>query len=96
VHVCPERSISPRKSGCLPSADVCLRPRFNYPAEALKAVYFGPNIDRLALDIVCVILAGQNPDVEFWVGRRSDREFKVEFEQKTYTPYIVAKRLEIV
>ena len=69
---------------------------FTYPAEALKAVYFGPNIDRLALDIVCVILAGQNPDVELWVGRRSDREFKVEFEQKTYTPYIVAKRLGIV
>jgi len=50
---------------------------FTYPAEALKAVYFGPNVDRFALDIVCIILAGQNPDVELWVGKRSESEFKV-------------------
>jgi hypothetical protein len=62
----------------------------------LKAVYFGPAIDCLALDIVCVIIADQNPDVELWVGRRSEREFKVEFEKKTYTPYVVAKRLGLV
>lgn len=64
---------------------------YTYPAEALKAVYFGPNIDPLMRDIVCTILAGQNPKVELWIGSRSRTDFKVEFELKTYTPYIVAK-----
>jgi hypothetical protein len=65
---------------------------FGYRSPALKAVYFGPDIERGALEIVCLILRGQNPDVEFWQGSRSQSEFRVHFEHFTYTPYIDAKQ----
>ena len=64
---------------------------FSYKPEALKAVYFGPDIERQALEIVCLILAGQNPDVELWKGKRSDTEFKTAFSLFTYTSHIEAK-----
>lgn len=65
---------------------------FSYKSEALKAIYFGPDIERQALEIVCLILAGQNPDVELWKGTRSASRFEVEFEKFTYTSHIEAKR----
>lgn len=66
--------------------------RFCYPAEALKAVYFGSNAEQSTIDIVCLILAGQNPGVELWRGSRSTERFAVAFERFTYTPYAVAKQ----
>lgn len=69
---------------------------FTYPPEALKAIYFGPSIDRQALEIICLILAGQNPDVELWRGSRSATDFEVDFEPITYTPHIEAKRHGLV
>jgi len=65
---------------------------FFYKPEALKAVYFGPDIERQALEIVCLILAGQNPDVELWEGKRSETEFKTQFSFFTYTSHIKAKQ----
>lgn len=64
---------------------------FTYKLPALKAAYFGPDIERLALEIVCLILRGQNPDVELWQGSRSASQFKVQFEHFTYTSYVDAK-----
>jgi hypothetical protein len=64
---------------------------FVYKADSLKAVYFGPHIQREALEIICLILAGQNPAVDVWQGKRSTTQFKVEFEKSSYTPYILAK-----
>jgi hypothetical protein len=63
-----------------------------YPAEALKSIYFGPDIDNEFLEIICLIIAGQNPAVSFWRGSRSENFFKVEFEKFEYTSYIEAKR----
>jgi hypothetical protein len=65
---------------------------FTYPPESLKAVYFGPDMEEQTLEIICLILAGQNPHVELWCGTRSATEFKVEFEPFTYTSHIEAKR----
>jgi hypothetical protein len=65
---------------------------FGYVPEALKAVYFGPDIERQALEIVCLILDGQNPEVELWRSVRSESEFKVNFTSFTYTSFIKAKR----
>ncbi len=65
---------------------------FTYESQALKAVYFGPDIEWQALEIICLILSGQNPEVELWRGTRSKSEFKVHFESFTYTSYIEAKR----
>lgn len=64
---------------------------FGYEADALRAIYFGPDIKREALEIVCLIIQGQNPEVQFYKGKRSETEFKVEFEKFTYTSFIDAK-----
>lgn len=63
-----------------------------YETDALKAVYFGPDIAQAALEIICLILGGQNPKVEFWKGVRSKTQFKVDFTKVEYLPYDEAKR----
>jgi hypothetical protein len=65
---------------------------FVYEASALKGVYFGPDIARQSLEIICLILGGQNDKVQFWQGRRSSTEFRVLFEPFTYTSHIEARR----
>ncbi|KAB0664249.1 DUF2971 domain-containing protein [Oryzomonas japonica] len=67
-----------------------------YPSEALKAIYFGPNTDAHMMEILCLIIQGQNPQVEFWRGHLSKSEFKVEFEKVDYMPHVVAKELGLV
>ena len=67
-----------------------------YPSEALNAIYFGPNIDAQMMEILCLIIQGQNPQVDFWRGRLSKSEFKVEFEKVDYTPHVVAKNMGLV
>lgn len=66
--------------------------KYVYRSEALTGVYFGPDIDIESLEIVCLVLAGQNESVKFYRGSRSDTEFKVNFEEFTYTSYLEAKR----
>jgi hypothetical protein len=61
-----------------------------YPAECLTGVYLGPEIDFESLEIICLILQSQNPHVKFWKGTRSKTEFKVDFEQVTYTSFLAA------
>jgi hypothetical protein len=65
---------------------------YGYPSEALIGVYFGPDIDRQILEIVCLILCGQNETVKFYKGTRSATEFKVLFKEITYTSHIEAKK----
>jgi hypothetical protein len=69
---------------------------FTYEADALQAIYFGPDIERHALEIVCLIIQGQNPNVQFFQGKRSETEFKIEFSSFTYTSYAEAKRKDLV
>jgi hypothetical protein len=65
---------------------------FGYTARALKAVYFGPEMDNQSRDLICILLAAQNPGVELWLGKRSDTEFRVEFTMAgDYTPLTLAK-----
>jgi hypothetical protein len=67
--------------------------QYTYPPEALTGVYFGPDIDDESLEIVCLILAGQNEGVRFYKGSRSRTEFRVLFTEFTYTSYLQAKKL---
>ena len=69
---------------------------FGYEPDVLKAIYFGPDIERQALEIVCLIIQGQNPAVQFFQGKRSETEFKAEFSIFTYTCYAEAKRRGLV
>ncbi len=66
---------------------------FTYEADALRAVYYGPDIESETMEIICLILGGQNPNIEYWKGIRSEREFKVTFEKFKYTTYLEAKAL---
>jgi len=63
------------------------RKLYGYEIEALKAVYFGANIDRAHLEIVCLILQGQNPDVIFYKAKKSSDKYEIEFEKFSYIPY---------
>jgi hypothetical protein len=65
---------------------------YGYPSSALKAVYFGPDIDQQTLEVICLVLLGQNDTVRFFRGQRSGTEFKVTFEPFTYISYLEAKR----
>jgi len=65
---------------------------YGYPPEALTGVYFGPDIDRQSLEIVCLILRGQNEHVKFWEGTRSTTEYKVQFKEFTYKSHLEAKK----
>ena len=69
---------------------------FHYASDALKAIYFGPEIENAALEIICLIIQGQNPDVQFFKGRRSETGFKVEFEGFHYTSHIEAIKKGLV
>jgi Protein of unknown function (DUF2971) len=65
-----------------------------YPPHVLKAVYFGPRIDKQAVDLVCQILAAQNSQVELWLGKTIEKGFKIVFDKQTgYTPLTLAKSL---
>ncbi len=61
---------------------------FIYPQEALKSIYFGPLVKRAFLEIICLILQGQNKHIRFYLGHISKREFKVEFTEFKYTPFV--------
>ena len=61
---------------------------FAYESSALNAMYFGPDINPAKLEILCLILQGQNPDVKLFRGRRRSDQFSVEFSQFEYIPHI--------
>ena len=68
---------------------------FTYERAALKAIYFGAEINNQDRDMICLIINGQNPDVEFYRGHRSQTEFKVDFEKFEYTSLADARRMGI-
>jgi len=69
------------------------RKLFTYEVDALKAVYFGASMVRSHLEIICLILQGQNPNVAFYRAKKSSDKYKVEFEKFTYTPYVKIKKI---
>ena len=67
-----------------------------YDTDTLTGVYFGPDMAFSQLEIVAMILGGQNDTVQLWRGTRSTAAFSVEFERITYTPHLEAKRKGLV
>ena len=65
---------------------------YTYPSDVLTGIYFGPEASFTSLEIIALVLAGQNEDVKLWKGRRSKFDFSVEFELVTYTSHMEAKR----
>jgi len=66
---------------------------FTYDSMALTGIYFGPEMDPAAIEVACLILQGQNPNVRFWQGKRSETDFIVEFSEVFYTSHLKAKEL---
>ncbi len=66
--------------------------RFCYASGALTGIYLGPEMPFTHLEIIALVLAGQNPTVQLWQGSRSETSFKVEFAPVSYTSFIEAKR----
>ncbi len=61
---------------------------YGYKVKALTAVYFGLAIDYADLEIICLILLGQNPDIKFYKAIRDKKPYKVNFENDfKYIPY---------
>jgi hypothetical protein len=67
-----------------------------YPPAALTGVYFGPEISRAALEIICLILQGQNEKVLFWEGKRDANKYKVDFKKIDYFSHLQAKKKGLV
>jgi hypothetical protein len=65
---------------------------YSYDVKALTGIYFGPEISQAALEIICLILQGQNDTVKFFKGTRNASQFKIEFEPFHYLPYLQAKK----
>lgn len=65
---------------------------YNYPAQALTGVFFGPEISPAMFEIICLILQGQNENVLFWKGTRDKTQYKVNFEQVDYICHLQAVR----
>ena len=66
---------------------------FNYNVDSLKSVYFGVAIEYSHLEIICLILQGQNPRVSFYKAKRSSNKYEIKFEKVTYTPNINIKKI---
>lgn len=69
---------------------------FGYESDALTGVYFGPDIPFAQFEIIAMVLAGQNENVQLWQGSRSKSSFKVEFDLVTYVPHLEAKRRGLI
>ena len=69
--------------------------KFTYPYDALTGVYFGPNMRDDVMEIICLVLQGQNPSVKFWKGNRSEATFRVEFQEVTYISDFDAQKLRV-
>lgn len=65
--------------------------RYHYEPNALTGVYFGPEIPNEALEIIALILRGQNPHVKLFRCERSKSEFKVDFTEIGYLTHLEAK-----
>jgi hypothetical protein len=66
---------------------------YHYEPGSLTGIYFGPKVTYESLEIVALILRGQNPDVKLFRGERSSTEFKVEFTEFRYSTYLESKQI---
>jgi len=64
---------------------------FTYETACLTSVYFGTEVSADVLEIVCLVLQGQNSSVRFYRGRRNSAKFLVDFEEFTYKSHLASK-----
>lgn len=64
-----------------------------YGLNALLGVYFGANIDLADLEIICLIVKGQNPNAKFYRMQKDEEGFKFVRKEITYASFQEAKGL---
>jgi hypothetical protein len=69
---------------------------FSYSQNSLTGVYFGSEMDITVIEIICVILQGQTPDVRFWQGKKCLDRFGIAFEEIFYTSNFKARELGLL
>lgn len=69
---------------------------YTYSADDLTGVYLGPEASFTTLEIMALVLAGQNEHVKIWTGTRSRSDFSVEFKNVSYSSHIEAKRRGLI
>ena len=66
---------------------------YGYPPEALTGIYFGAEMPKTHIEIIALVILGQNPNVKFYRAKKSRSKFAVSFEEFTYTSFIKAKQM---
>lgn len=61
---------------------------YGYPGEALTGVYLGSEMNFAHLEIIALILQGQNPNIKMYKAIRDSTKFAVDFQEVAYTPHI--------
>jgi len=61
--------------------------------NALSGVYFGTKMNFTDLEIICLIVKGQNPNVKFYRMKKVEGEFKVIPEEINYLSFQEAKNI---
>ncbi|EEX36512.1 hypothetical protein VIB_002827 [Vibrio metschnikovii CIP 69.14] len=69
---------------------------YMYEQASLTGVYFGSETDEACIEIICLILQGQNPNVRFWQGKKCEDKFGLKFEEFFYTSNIKAQELGVI
>ncbi|SBV35254.1 conserved hypothetical protein [uncultured Stenotrophomonas sp.] len=64
-----------------------------YDSTALTGIYFGPSTPDDLIDVICLILGGQNEHVQFYRGSRNSEHFRVDFTKFNYTSHLNAIKL---
>jgi DUF2971 family protein len=64
---------------------------YTYSTNALTGIYFGANMDFTHIEIISLILRGQNPNVKLYRGELHNNNYKVDFREVNYTPHIERK-----
>jgi len=59
-----------------------------YDGSALTGVYFGAEMDSTHKEIIALILQGQNLNVKFYEGKKSNSRFIVDFISVNYTSHL--------
>ena len=63
-----------------------------YDASALTGIYFGPSTPEDLINIIALVVMGQNENVRFYTGSRKSDQFKVDFTEFNYISHLEAIR----
>lgn len=64
---------------------------YPYPPESLLSISFGSECDDTLIEIVCLTIQGQNPNVKFFKGKKAEKKFQITFDEFEYIPHIKTK-----